>query len=97
MFTYVILNIVFMAVVLVALRRWLPALDTRLTLAMIAILTMTAVFDSLIITFDIVAYDMTKILGIYIFQAPVEDFAYALLAILIVPALWKYFEDRSAS
>jgi lycopene cyclase domain-containing protein len=49
------------------------------------------VFDSLIIAAGIVGYDTAKILGIYIGTAPIEDFMYALLAAVIVPALWKGF------
>ena len=57
---------------------------------------MTAVFDNLIIMAGIVDYDPAKILGIYIYQAPVEDFFYAVLAAILVPTLWnKIGKDAS--
>lgn len=52
------------------------------------LLALTAVFDNLIIMAGIVDYDPARILGVYIVQAPVEDFFYAVLAVVLVPALW---------
>lgn len=49
----------------------------------------TIVFDSLIIATGIVGYDLDAILGIYIVRAPIEDFAYAVVAALFVPYLWE--------
>jgi lycopene cyclase domain-containing protein len=55
---------------------------------------MTAVFDNLIIGSGIVAYDETKILGLKIFLAPIEDFAYTLAAVLMIPAIWNSLRSR---
>lgn len=63
-----------------------------MTLGVLIILT--AIFDSVIIWADIVDYDPTKILGLYAIQAPIEDFFYAILAVVIVPALWKLFGKK---
>lgn len=63
---------------------------------LIALLILTAVFDSLIIWAGIVGYDTAKILGVYIGFAPIEDFFYAILAAVIVPALWNLFGKRAA-
>ena len=60
-----------------------------LVLTLIIILLLTAVFDSLIVGFGMVAYDPTKILGIKIGNAPIEDFFYALLAVMLVPVIWN--------
>ncbi len=65
-----------------------------LTLAILLVLT--AVFDSLIIWAGIVGYDTQKILGLYVGKAPIEDFFYAVLAVVIVPALWNLFGDKKA-
>lgn len=65
-----------------------------LTLAILLVLT--AVFDSLIIWAEIVGYDTQKILGLYVGKAPIEDFFYAVLAVVIVPALWNLFGDKKA-
>lgn len=55
---------------------------------------LTAVFDSIIVWSQIVGYDPEKILGIYVGFAPIEDFFYALLAVIIVPALWKLYSPK---
>ena len=64
-----------------------------ITLAILLVLT--AVFDSIIIWAGIVGYDTQKILGLYVGKAPVEDFFYALLAVLIVPTLWNLFDPKN--
>ncbi len=58
-------------------------------LVMIPMLILTAVFDNLIILAGIVGYDETKILGINVGVVPIEDFAYTVVAVLLVPAIWK--------
>ena len=96
MTTYLFLNIVFLvaAACLIARRDVFNLRSVLVTLA--ALLAMTAVFDNLIIMAGIVDYDPSKILGIYINQAPVEDFIYAVLAAILVPALWnKIGKDAS--
>ena len=52
-------------------------------------LILTAVFDNFIILAGIVDYDTTKLLGIYVGVVPIEDFAYTVVAVLLVPAIWK--------
>ena len=92
MATYVALNVVFLVVVLTVLKwRRLLVWNRSAIVTLLILIVCTAVFDSLIIAAGIVDYDTTKILGIYIGAAPIEDFMYALLAAAIVPALWKGF------
>lgn len=92
MATYVALNVVFLVVVLTVLKwRRLLVWNRSAIVTLLILIVCTAVFDSLIIAAGIVDYDTTKILGIYIGTAPIEDFMYALLAAVIVPALWKGF------
>ena len=92
MATYVALNVVFLAVILAVLKwRRLLVWDRSAIVTLLILIVCTAVFDSLIIAAGIVDYDTTKLLGIYIGTAPIEDFMYALLAAVIVPALWKGF------
>lgn len=50
----------------------------------LAVVLATALFDNLIVASNIVAYDESKLSGIYILQAPIEDFGYA---ITVVPLL----------
>lgn len=95
MTSYLILNFVVLAVLYMAVfvadsgiitRRWLRALGLMLVL--------TLIFDSLIIAAGIVAYDTTKLLGVYLARAPVEDFAYTLAVMLLVPLLWNWFRRQ---
>lgn len=90
MTTYLMLNLVFIVVVVILLRA-IGALhwDKSMLATIGVLLVTTAVFDSLIITADIVAYDPNKILGVKIGYAPIEDFAYAILALMIIPNIWK--------
>jgi lycopene cyclase domain-containing protein len=63
----------------------------RLLLVLAAMLLLTVLFDNLIIAAGIVAYDIAKILGVYLAKAPVEDFFYAIVAAAMVPYLWTRF------
>jgi lycopene cyclase domain-containing protein len=47
-----------------------------------------------IIGTGIVAYDAEKISGIKIGVAPIEDFAYTVLAIVMVPSLFNFFRTK---
>lgn len=93
MATYVIMNILFIAAWSVALRLRVPRPWHVLALMIIVLVVLTAIFDSLIIGMDFVAYDESKILGWRIGLAPVEDFFYSFFAILLVPALWHRFQS----
>ena len=55
---------------------------------LVVLVALTAVFDNVIVGTGIVAYDRTRILGLRIGVAPVEDFSYAVVAALALPALW---------
>ena len=83
--TYLGLNAVFLgAVILVGLvlRKQLPWKAIGLATGVLVIAT--AVFDNIIVGTGIVAYDENLILGIKIGVAPIEDFAYALAAPLLI-------------
>ena len=99
MATYIVLNTAYLVGVLAVLKwRGLLVWNRSVVVTLCIITACTAVFDSLIIAAGIVDYDTTKLLGIYIGTAPIEDFMYALLAAAIVPALWKGFglHDRKS-
>ena len=83
--TYLGLNAIFLgAVILIGLvlRKQLPW--KAIGLATGALVIATAVFDNIIVGTGIVAYDENLILGIKIGVAPIEDFAYALAAPLLI-------------
>ena len=65
-----------------------------LVAASAVMLIITAIFDNVIIATGIVAYDEAKISGIKIGVAPIEDFAYTVVALLVVPTLFNFFRVR---
>lgn len=95
MLKYLILDLVFLAFVLAA-HLSVPRhhrIGSYMGLLLIMLL-LTAVFDNLIIMAGIVAYDPATILGWYIGRAPIEDFAYAIAAVYLMPAIWHRLERR---
>jgi lycopene cyclase domain-containing protein len=99
--TYWLLNaaflvaVVVLAIVAIALRRaprW-PAVG----LAAAIVLVMTAVFDNVMIGIGLVAYDPAHTSGIRLGIAPIEDFAYAIAAVIALPCLWSLLGDRRRS
>ncbi|GGD30933.1 lycopene cyclase domain-containing protein [Nocardioides daphniae] len=64
-------------------RRWWAA--TGLTLASLVVLT--AVFDSVMIAADLFRFDESRLVGWFVGLAPVEDFAWPVAAVLVVPAV----------
>ncbi|SDR76245.1 lycopene cyclase domain-containing protein [Microterricola viridarii] len=94
--TYTVLNLVMLAVVLLVaasallLRR--PArLGTALASAGVtaaALFVLTALFDSLMIAGGLMEYSGEHLLGWSIGLAPIEDFAYPLAAVILLPSLW---------
>jgi lycopene cyclase domain-containing protein len=92
--TYLTLNLLFGAVsllflLLVPKNRW-PAY----LVGLVPMLIITAVFDNLIVSAGIVAYDPTKITGIMVGAVPIEDFAYTIAAVAIVPSVWSAMIKR---
>ena len=60
------------------------------------VLLMTAVFDNVMIGVGLVGYDESKISGAFIGIAPLEDFAYAIAAVVLLPSLWTLFGGKRA-
>lgn len=89
MATYLILDLCFIALAILAAvlfgrrpgKGWWAALGVLLLL--------TAVFDNAIIALGIVGYHTDSILGLFVGRAPIEDFAYPVVALLIIPLLWN--------
>lgn len=57
--------------------------------AAVIVLALTAVFDNVMIATGLFAYSDAHISGIRIGAAPIEDFAYPLAAVILLPALWS--------
>lgn len=93
--TNIVLNVgvlvVLLAVSFPTLRRLrvMPVVWTVVHLSLL-----TAVFDTLMIGADLYVFDPDKILGVYIWGAPLEDFAYAVAAAVGMPVLWTVLGRR---
>ena len=63
-----------------------------------AVLVLTVIFDNVLVGVGIVGYDPALISGVLIGVAPIEDFAYAVAAVVLLPSLWQLlsFETRRA-
>ena len=74
------------AIVAIVIRkppRWLAVLASAAILLIIS-----TVFDNLMIGIGLVGYNRSLISGVFIGIAPVEDFAYAVAAAVLLPSLW---------
>jgi lycopene cyclase domain-containing protein len=98
--TYWLINLPFLlvaaVVVGVALGRKATPRALPWAIAAMVMMTLTAIFDNAIIGSGLVAYDRDLISGVMVGVAPLEDFAYTLAALMIVPALWHLFEPRGS-
>jgi lycopene cyclase domain-containing protein len=94
MATYLILNCVFIIALVLFLRIPMSVPGKKRLVVLGILLTLTLVFDSLLVGVGIVGYDTSKILGIYAGHAPIEDFFYSVLAVILIPFLWKQLERK---
>lgn len=99
--TYWLINLPFLAMaslvlVAAALRR-VPPRSAPWWIAAAVMITLTAVFDNAIIGSGLVAYDESLISEVMVGLAPIEDFAYTVAALLIIPALWHLLEPREST
>ncbi len=99
MMRYILLNgIVLLAVVVIFCWQKKYSRDTFTNNALhstLVVSILTAIFDPLIIAAGIVAYNREFTLRVNVFQAPIEDFAYALAAGLLIPLLWRSYEKKA--
>lgn len=97
MLTYIILNLIFMTVVILLLGKYKKISIKHLAITLVVLVILTTVFDNLIIGLSIVDYDPTKLSGIYVVMAPIEDFMYTVLVVILVPALWNKLGEGSGN
>ncbi len=71
-------------------RRWIAT-----AIAGVVLLVLTAVFDSVMIAAGLFEYADGTRLGPTIGRAPIEDFAYPVVAVLVVPAVWTIARRRT--
>lgn len=88
--TIVVLGI--FAIYALLMRRWISF--KPLAAAGVLMFVLTAIFDNVIIGTGIVAYDESLISGIKILYAPIEDFAYTLVALVLVPSVFNFLRTK---
>jgi lycopene cyclase domain-containing protein len=68
----------------------------RMGIALIVVLLMTAVFDNIMIAIGLFGYNPDAISGAFLGLAPLEDFAYAVAAVVLLPGLWLLLPARGS-
>ncbi|GAA2903212.1 lycopene cyclase domain-containing protein [Microbacterium esteraromaticum] len=98
--SYVLLCAAFLVaaagIALVVRRRTRMPSPAALAVAAGALLLLTAVFDNVMIAVGLFDYSSAHISGIRIGEAPIEDFAYPLAAVILLPALWSRLRGKEA-
>lgn len=96
--TYLLLDLVFLgAVALVAVAALVARRAPRwraIGLAAVPLVVLTAVFDNVIVGTGVVGYDEGRISGLRLGVMPIEDFSYAIAAIVLLPSLWTLLTSR---
>lgn len=96
--TYTLISTGFVAVAVLALAIALARRADRRTLivrwrapviaAGIMVMVLTAVFDNVMIAAGLMVYGQETTSGLVLGLAPLEDFAYPLAGLLLLPAVW---------
>jgi small toxic polypeptide LdrA/B/C/D len=94
MMTYLLLDIIFILIICFVLQVKFQKPSRRTLLILCALLFLTLVFDSVLIYFHIIEYALDRISGLRVGLAPIEDYAYPILAVVIIPVLWKRFGKK---
>jgi lycopene cyclase domain-containing protein len=88
--TYLALNITFMLSAFVVLNVVMRKSPWRtLGLTLVVMLAATTIFDNVIIGLHIVSYDPTKVSGVLIGVAPIEDFCYTVVAVMLTGVIFN--------
>jgi lycopene cyclase domain-containing protein len=101
--TYALLDAVFLGVVAVVgviaavVARPRARVFATGLFAAVVLLVMTIVFDNVIVGLGIVAYDPGLIAGVHLGALPIEDLAYAIAAVVLLPSLWTLFRARPSA
>lgn len=63
-------------------------------IAALVLLTLTAIFDNVMIAAGLFTYPPEHLSGLHIALAPIEDFSYPLAAAFLIPAVWTLLTPR---
>lgn len=96
--SYWALNLIFLAIVAVLVVATIASRRSprwgAIGLVAVVVLVMTAIFDNVMIGVGLVAYSPDRISGAFVGVAPLEDFAYAIAAVVGLPCLWALLPAR---
>lgn len=93
--TYILLTVTVLSIFTIytfLMRKWLKL--KPMMVAASVMLFLTLVFDNLIIASGIVDYDPERISGIRLGVAPIEDFAYTLVALVLIPTVFNFLRIK---
>jgi lycopene cyclase domain-containing protein len=103
---YPVLSLIFLAVAALVLLVTLALQTSRRSLlarwwapvviAGAVVMTLTAVFDNVMIRAGLIAYAPGTISGLLMGAAPLEDFAYPLAGLMLLPSLWLLLRKRGS-
>jgi lycopene cyclase domain-containing protein len=88
-FLAVVACVAFAAVIARRSPRW-----RAVVLSGLVVMVLTAAFDNVMIAIGLFGYNPQQISGAIIGLAPLEDFAYAIAAVVLLPALWHLLGGR---
>ena len=98
MYTYIFINLIFMAMSVTFVYILKPKLNRRALVSTLAILFVCMlVFNTYLTALPIVSYNSERILGFRIGTIPVEDFCYLLVAAILTPSLYARLSTKEQS
>jgi lycopene cyclase domain-containing protein len=99
--SYWALNAIFLAVVAcLAVASVLARRSARwraIAVTGVLVLLLTAVFDNVMISLGLFGYNPANISGAFVGLAPLEDFSYAIAAVVLLPTLWHLLGKREGN
>ncbi len=96
MYSYILMNAVFITFALVVVLRIKVVLSRRAQLASsILLLGCMLIFNTYLTALPIVRYNSERILGLRLGTIPVEDFAYLAVALVLTPSVYTYLKRRA--
>lgn len=90
---YLLLDVVFLLPAVIIFARSQKPTRRRMLKAMALLLFLTLIFDNAIIAAGIVQYDPSRIVGLRLLFAPIEDFAYPIWAAIVLPFMYERFSN----
>lgn len=95
MYSYILMNGVFMMIALTIIHWLKPTLSARAIVKSSALLVgCMLLFNSYLTALPIVRYNSERILGWRLGTIPLEDFAYLAVALVLTPTIYTYLKSR---